>query len=120
MKNNIKLPKTPLKDKIYIFLILLGITSIIYFIAISLTKKRDQEIEYINQDFAITHGIVTKKSVYKGYSIRVKYIVNGKYFEDSDGINESDKVENGDSVLVKYSKSKPELMITEFNEEFNK
>jgi hypothetical protein len=120
MNKNIKSIKTPLKDKIYIFLILLGITSIVYFIAINLTEKRNQEIEYINQNFAITRGIVTKKFLYKGRSIRVKYIVDGKYFVDSDGFNQTDKVEDGDSVTVKYSKSKPELMITEFNDEFNK
>ncbi|ESU22908.1 hypothetical protein FSS13T_25210 [Flavobacterium saliperosum S13] len=40
-------------------------------------------------------------------------------YEESDGFNINDKVEEGDSVYVKYSKSKPELMITEYNDEFN-
>jgi hypothetical protein len=119
MNKNIKPTKKSLKEKICIFLVLLVMMSGIYFIATGLTEERNQEIEFINQDYAIIRGIVTKKSTYKGHSIQVKYIVDGKYFEDSDGFNENDNVEEGDSVSIKYSKSKPELMITEFNEEFN-
>jgi len=119
MSKNIYPSKKTLKEKICIFLVLIGISSIIYFIVTGLTETRHQEIEFINQDFIITRGIVTKKYLYKGHSIRVKYIVNQKCFEGSDGFDEYDKVERGDSISVKYSKLKPELMITEFNDEFN-
>lgn len=110
-------PKT-LKEKICIFLVLLGISSIIYFIATSLTEKRMDDINFINKNFEITRGIITKKSVYKGHHITVKYKVNGKLYEDSDGFDIKKKIEEGDSVFVKYSKTKPELMITEFNEKY--
>jgi hypothetical protein len=93
--------------------------SVIYFIAIGLTEKRNQEIDFINQDHIIIRGIVIKKSTYKGLSIQVKYTVDGKYFEESDYFNENDKVEVGDCIFVKYSKLRPELMITEFNNEFS-
>ena len=119
MNKNNKPPKSTLKEKIYIFLILLGMLSIIYFIATSLTEKREQEIEFLKTDYAMTRGIITKKSVYKGHHIRVKYKVEGKLYEESDGFNINDKVEEGDSVYVKYSKTKPELMITELNNEFD-
>lgn len=119
MNKNIKTTKKLLKEKICIFLVLLVSMSGIYFIATGLAEKRDQEIEFINQDYVIIRGIVTKKSTYKGNSIRVKYNVDGKYFEDSDGFNINDKVKEGDSIFIKYSKSKPELMITEFNDEFS-
>lgn len=119
MRKNIEPPKKTLKEKICIFLVLLGMSSVIYFIATGLTEEREQEIEFVKKDFSMTRGIITKKSVYKGHHIRVKYKVEGKLYEESDGFNINDKVEEGDSVYVKYSKSRPELMITEFNDEFN-
>ncbi len=116
--NKIKTQPKTIKEKICIFLVLLGTTSIVYFIAMSLTKQREKEIEFINKDFSLTRGIITGKSVHKGRHVTVKYKVGEKYYEDSDGFNENDKVEEGDSVYVKYSKLKPELMITEFNDEY--
>ncbi|CAN1553293.1 hypothetical protein MCETHM1_02268 [Flavobacteriaceae bacterium] len=117
-KNNKPLKSTP-KEKIYIFLIILGMSSIIYFIATGLRNQELQNIEFIKRDYKITRGIITKKSVHKGRHITVEYIVEGKMYKDSDGFNENDKIQEGDSVYVKYSKSKPELMITEFNDEYN-
>ena len=111
-------PKKTVKEKFYIFLTILCLSSIIYFIATGLRNKELENINYINQNFIVTKGIITKKSVHKGRHIRVKYIVNGKLYEDSDGFNENDKIEEGDSVFVKYSKTNPELMITEFNEKY--
>ena len=118
MTKNIKLPKKTVKEKICVFLVLFGICSIVYFIATNLTEKRAEEIEFIKQDFEITQGLITNKSTYKGHSVRVKYKVNGKLYENSDGFDENQKVEEGDSINVKYSKTKPELMLTEFNEKY--
>lgn len=119
MSKNIESPKNTLKEKIYIFLIILGMSSIIYFIATGLRNQELQNIEFIKSDYKITRGIITKKSVTKGRHIRVEYKVDGMLYENSDGFNENDKVQEGDSVSIKYSTSKPELMITEFNDEFN-
>ncbi|WP_291073622.1 hypothetical protein [Empedobacter sp. UBA5987] len=55
---------------------------------------------------------------YKGRSIDVRYIVNGKTFTESDGNDSKDNVNEGDSIIVKYSTENPELMITQFNDEF--
>jgi hypothetical protein len=119
MNKNIKPPKNTIKEKLYIFLIILGMSSIIYFIATGLRNQELQNIEFIKNDYKITRGIITKKSVTKGRHIRVEYKVDGKLYENSDGFNENDNVQEGDSVYVKYSISKPELMIAEFNDEFN-
>ncbi|MEC3875332.1 hypothetical protein [Chryseobacterium salviniae] len=51
-------------------------------------------------------------------SNRIKYNVNGNIYVESDGFLESQKVNVGDIIKVKYSIDKPELMITEFNEYF--
>ena len=83
-----------------------------------LRTSRKEDIEIINNSFDFTKGIVIKKTVYKSRSINVKYIVNGKSYIESDGINTEDNVSEGDSVVVKYSTEKPELMITQFNDEF--
>ena len=120
MSRNIKPQKKTLKEKICIFLVLLGILSIIYFIATTGRNGRLEDIEFIKKDFVLTEGIVTKKTVYKGQSITVKYKVGDKFHEESDGINESDNVEEGDSISLKYSKTKPELMMTIFNEDYGK
>jgi hypothetical protein len=118
MNRNIKPLKKTIKEKTCIFLVIIGMSSVIYFIATSLRNQELKIIEFIKSDYQTTHGIVTKKSVHKGRHIIVQYRVNGRIYEDSDGFNESDNVQEGDSINLKYSKTKPELMITEFNEEY--
>ncbi|MGL5236253.1 MAG: hypothetical protein ACRC8Z_16125 [Empedobacter falsenii] len=55
---------------------------------------------------------------YKGRSIDVRYVVHGKSYIESDGNDPKDDVDEGDSIIVKYSTENPELMITQFNDEF--
>ena len=64
-----------MKDKIKVFLTLAVMMTGIYFIATSLRSKELQNIEFINTDYKYSKGIVIKKTVYKGHSIKVKYIV---------------------------------------------
>ncbi len=109
-----------MKDKIKVFLTLAIVMAGIYFVATKLTDIRDEDIEFINTDYKYSKGVVTKKSVYKGHSIKVKYVVEGKVYTGSDGIDAGNKIREGDSVDIKYSMTKPELMITEFNEQFKK
>jgi len=75
-------------------------------------------IKYIKKDFVLTEGIVKEKNAYKGNFITVNYKVNDKIYEASDGIRATDNVEVGDTISLKYSKSRPELMMTIFNEEY--
>lgn len=107
-----------MKDKIKIFGILTLLMACIYFIATNLRIDEINNIKHINKNFKIVNGVITKKSVQKGNYIWVKYIVNGNIYVESDGFLESQKVDIGDSIKVKYSIDKPELMITEFNEYF--
>lgn len=107
-----------MKDKLKIFCILTLLMACIYFIATNLRIGELDNIQHINKSFKIITGVITKKSVQKGNHIWVKYIVNGNVYIESDGFLESQKVNVGDSVKVKYSINKPELMITEFNEYF--
>lgn len=107
-----------MKDKIKVFGILTLLMIGIYYIATTLRKERLNNIDFINKDFKITNGIVTRKSVQKGNHLWVKYIVNKKVYIESDGFSEFQKFNVGDSVKIKYSVSKPNLMITQFNDQF--
>jgi len=117
MENRKQLKKSP-KEKICVFLVMVGLVSIVYFIATSLRNERIEEIKFIKADFHTIRGIVTEKHTYKGNSIHVKYKVDGKFYEGIDGFEERYKFDIGDSLYIKYSKTKPELMITEYNSEY--
>ncbi|MBS7333248.1 MAG: hypothetical protein KIG88_06610, partial [Weeksellaceae bacterium] len=97
-----------IKDKILSLLTILLLSLIIMGIYFYLRNSRKEDIEIINNSFDFTKGIVIKKTVYKSRSINVKYIVNGKSYIESDGIDERDNINKGDSVMVKYSTEKPE------------
>ncbi|WP_343534602.1 hypothetical protein [Flavobacterium mesophilum] len=92
----------------------------VYFIATNLRQEELDNIDFINQNYNFTKGIVVKKSVQKGNHIRVKYEVDNKEYIGIDGFTSYQKVSEGDTIMVKYSVSKPELMISQFNEQFNK
>lgn len=114
MKNQ----KSKLFDRLKLYLCILLPLVGIYFIATYLRGQREKEIELIKSDFEVTSGIITSKTVYKGKSIRVKYIVNNITYRESDGFDDKFNFKVGDSIKLKYSKTKPQLMITEFNEEY--
>ena len=92
--------------------------SIVYFIATSLRNEELENIKFIKKDYKTTRGIVTEKNTLKGNSIHVRYKVNGKVYDEIDGFNEKYKFNKGDSLTLKYSITKPELMITEYNDEY--
>jgi len=107
-----------MKDKIKVIGILTLLMVCIYFIATNLRAGEMSNIRQINKNFEIITGVITRKSVQKGSHIWVKYMVNGSVYVESDGFLESQKINVGDSVKVKYSIDRPEVMITEFNEYF--
>ena len=118
MNKNINSEKKSLRDRIYISLVILGMLSVIYFIATSLRNEELENIEFIKADYKITRGIITEKHTHKGNSIHVRYKVNEKTYEEIDGFNENYDFKEGDSVEIKYSTTKPELMLTEFNDKY--
>jgi len=104
-----------MKSKLIVVAIFITIFAVIFYL---IDETRTDDIEIINKNPKITKGIVVEKSVYKGRSIDVKYYVGGKEYIQGDGILEENKVEVGDTVLVRYSVENPELMITQFNNKF--
>lgn len=102
---------------IKLFLAIGFMTGVLYLMGLKSWNNRLREIAYIKRDFGITKGIVTKKKTYKGYSVCVEYYVKGILYEGKDGFDK--KYENdfdqGDSITIKYSTLKPELIINQFN-----
>lgn len=103
--------------QIKLFLIIGIMTGILYLMGVKTWNNRLREIKYIKQNFGITKGVVTKKKTYKGHSVSVIYYVEGIFYEGKDGFDK--KYENdfdeGDSITIKYSTIKPELIINQFN-----
>lgn len=105
-------------NKILGLLIGLGMFGLIMLFATLQREKYLDEIDTINENCGFTKGLVIDKSTSKGRFIRVRYRVNGKLYVESDGNDTKDKVEEGDSIKIKYHKDNPQLMITQFNEKF--
>lgn len=110
--------KKTIKEKFYIFLTIFGMLSMLYFTATNLRNEELENIKFIKKDFKTTRGIITEKHTYKGNSIHVKYNVNGKFYEEIDGFEKKYIINEGDSITLIYSVTKPNLMITEYNGEY--
>jgi hypothetical protein len=84
-------------------------------LGIHLTNDKAKEINYIKEDYTEIKGIIIDKSLYKGKSITVKYLVKGKYYVESDGFSKNLDKQKGDSIYIKYSNKNPTLMVSECN-----
>ncbi|WKL48981.1 hypothetical protein Q1W71_04160 [Flavobacterium pectinovorum] len=106
--------------QIKIFFAIGIMTGILYLMGLKSWNNRLREIAYIKRDFGITKGIVTKKKTYKGHSVSVEYYVKGILYEGKDGFDKKyeNNFDQGDSIVIKYSKLKPELIINQFNSNF--
>ena len=104
-------------NRIKVFLTIGIMMGVLYLAGLKSWNNRMKEIAYIKENYGITRGIVTKKKTYKGNSINVEYYVEGILYEGNDGFDGKyeNKFDEGDSITIKYSKIKPELIITQFN-----
>ncbi|AWK04516.1 hypothetical protein HYN56_09840 [Flavobacterium crocinum] len=113
--NPISQEKTTVKDYFKLGVILAIIILFFVWIGVYLIEEKSDEVQYIREDYTITKGIITDITLYKGKSVTVKYLVNGKIYKESDGIDKKMTKVRGDSINIKYSNKKPELMISEYN-----
>ncbi|MFH6945162.1 hypothetical protein [Flavobacterium sp. FlaQc-50] len=114
--NDKKIPTKPTtKEYFKLAGVLLGIIAFFVWLCIYLIDEKTDEIQYVKEDYTTSKGIITKMSLYKGKAVRIKYVVNGKVYEESDGMGKKLNKEEGDSIAIKYSNKKPELMISEYN-----
>ena len=103
--------------QIKLFLAIGTMTGVLYLMGLKSWNNRLREIAYIKRDFGITKAVVTKKKTYKGHSVSVEYYVKGILYEGKDGFDKKyeNNFDQGDSITIKYSKLKPELIINQFN-----
>ncbi|MDQ6469896.1 hypothetical protein RB619_04500 [Flavobacterium sp. LHD-80] len=106
------------RDYIKLFLILFGIALIFAFFFSKMDKKRKNEHNLIKSDYKVTKGIITKKFVYKGSTISVKFKIGDTIYEGSDALDIGKDKKVGDSLLIKYYPKDPNLFITEVNSEW--
>lgn len=115
---NQSLQKMKKSDYFKLFLILSGIALIFAFFFNRMDQKREIEHNLVRSDYKITKGIITKKFVYKGRTISVKFKIGNTIYEGSDGLDSGKEKKVGDSLLIKYYVKDPNVFITEVNDEF--
>ncbi|MFH6935998.1 hypothetical protein [Flavobacterium sp. FlaQc-30] len=102
---------------IRLFLAMGTMIGVLYLMALKSSNNRLREIAYIKSDFGTAKAVVTAKKTYRGNSLSVEYYVNGIFYEAKDSFDDKyqDAFNEGDSITIKYSAKKPELIINEFN-----
>lgn len=101
--------------RLKLFLVFSGIILFFVFFINNSMENRKKEYDLVKSDYKITKGIITKMSVYKGKSIRVKFKIDDKIYTGSDGMFKRKSKDVGDSVFIKYYAKDPNLFITELN-----
>jgi len=98
---------------------LLGVAVIAVIILYASLKQQTKRIHFIHQNYGSTRGIIKSKHVSKNKMV-VAYQVDGETYITP--INFSSNVRHqikaGDSISIKYSRTKPALILTVFDEEY--
>ncbi|MCS4165291.1 hypothetical protein [Sphingobacterium sp. BIGb0116] len=82
-------------------------------------NERAIKIEAVNRNDRYVKGLITKMFYYKGRSIRVKYTVDNKEYENSGGWSKNpNNVHEGDSIWLRYAIEDPNLFITELENDY--
>jgi hypothetical protein len=109
------------KLKIVLFFVVLTgiIVGGIYWVGTIGEKEKTARIETVNKKHQYVRGFVTKLSSYKGHNINVKYTVDNMEYESSTGwdINPN-RINEGDSIWLKYATEDPRLIITELENDY--
>jgi hypothetical protein len=97
----------------------LVVMGLLYWFSYKTEKDSENLIENINKDYAYTTGVITDFKAFKGHSVEVRYVVNNTMYELSIGWDKNPKnLQEGDSIKLRYATEKPELFITELQEEY--
>ncbi|ALJ00723.1 hypothetical protein [Rufibacter tibetensis] len=82
-------------------------------------EKHKIRINTVNNNYEYSKGIITDIHYYKGRTIQVKYKISEKVYEATLGWNKNPKdLDEGDSIRIRYSVEKPDLIISELEEEY--
>lgn len=101
-------------------LFILGIVCTGLYLLIKNSKQEDKiRLENINQEFLYSRGVITNIKYYKGHSLTVRYIVNGKIYTYNGGWDFNPKrLSEGDSISIRFSTNSPQYLITELEKEY--
>ena len=112
-----------MSEKIILILFNIGCAVVIigtlYWCSERTDKKIKERIETVNKNYEYSKGIITDFHSYKGHSINIKYLISNKQYEFSGGWDKNPKaLGEGDSIRFRYSLEKPDLIISELEDEF--
>jgi hypothetical protein len=108
------------RDYLNLLLFFVFLFVFFYFLINYILAARKEDIKLINSNYGFVKAKIAYKTVYKGKSLTVEYVVNGVKHRESvlNAIKDREssssniyKLEVGDSILVKYSKTNPELIM---------
>jgi hypothetical protein len=106
-----------MKNKIAIIFCGFLLVGAVYLLTILIYDNSDK-VEYINPAAGITKGIVTGIHPDNKRSISVRFHVGSLTIDAIDEITFGNELHVGDSIVIKYSVGKPDLIVTEYNTDF--
>ncbi|RZK57261.1 MAG: hypothetical protein EOO91_10470 [Pedobacter sp.] len=97
------------------------ISAVIYLMMRDGDSERDYNIQKVQKAYDKTKGVVTKISSYKGHSVHIRYIVEGKTYNYEGGFDSNPNgLGEGDSLKIKYAIDSPQYVISELDENYNR
>ena len=79
-----------------------------------------ERLKFIKERSGYSRGLITSFHSYKGRTLTVKYKVDNNEYEYNNGWDHNtQRLGEGDSITVRYSIERPDLAITELEEEYN-
>lgn len=103
------------KEWFKLFVIISTICFFLYFVISYLNNEEENELKYINSNYSVIKAKIVSKSTYKIWTLTVEYEVENIKYRESCGVN-NNNLKVGDSIWIKYSKTKPNLIIIEIPE----
>ncbi len=87
------------------------------------SERTDEEIkeriDTVNDNYEYSKGIITDLQSYKGRTMQVNYKIREKTYEATLGWDKNPKsLGEGDSIKIKYSVEKLNLIISELEDEY--
>lgn len=108
-----------LKTVATVSLIAMLVITGLYFIATTSNKKKKEKTESIDKGYKYAKGIIIGYKSYKGHSVYVKYVIEGKEYTYSGGWDDNPKhLLTGDSIKFRYAIDSPALIVTELDKGF--
>lgn len=104
------------KEWFKLFFIISTICIFFYVFISYLNNEEKNELKYINSNYSLIKAKIVSKSTYKIWTLTVEYEVENIKYRESCGVN-NNNLKVGDSIWIKHSKTKPNLIIIDIPEQ---